>query len=128
MSLRRGKEGSLAGDTEGSLTVEAMLILPILFLLLALFIRWAWILHGEIQQTAAQRRAIRRVDTQGGLLEEEGAQIREGTLEIAQEKGLAFLYGSLPARRIRDADLLVDIGNGIREWLPSWLQSGKESS
>jgi len=42
--MRRG----LLRSADGNLTVEAAMILPLVFLLLALFLRWGLMLHGAI--------------------------------------------------------------------------------
>ncbi|MCL1849654.1 MAG: pilus assembly protein [Clostridiales bacterium] len=98
-----GKSGArfLWKGAEGSLTVEAALVLPVIFLLIALSIRWAWVLHDEVEGTVRE------------------APDRQGS-------GIGFLYGGPPARRIRDADLLIDLGHTIKERLPTWFPTAKD--
>ena len=104
--LRRGKGRARAlwRDKRGSLTVEALLILPAVLLLLALFFRWGLMLHEEITAEAGYG--------EGPAAEGQGAD----PLAV-----IGFLRGGPPARRIRDADLLIDLGYSIKERLPSWF-------
>ena len=102
----RLKHRNLCRDEEGSLTVEAMLVLPVIFLLMVLFLRWGLILQKDLHDTAALRSAA-------------------ADETVAQESwlaGVGFLHGGPPARRIRDADLLIDIGYSIKERLPVWFR------
>lgn len=92
-------------DHRGSLTVEALLILPLIFLLLALFVRWGFVLQNDLVEEA------KRYEAGAGAYGEDNAG------------GPAFLKGGPPARRIRDADLLIDLGHSIKESLPSWFHS-----
>ncbi len=96
----------IKGDHTGSLTVEALLILPLIFLLLALFVRWGFILQNDLAEEAKRYEAGAYGENNAG--------------------GPAFLKGGPPARRIRDADLLIDLGYSIKESLPSWFHSGEK--
>jgi hypothetical protein len=98
---------SLWRGREGSLTVEALLILPIILVLMALFLRWGVILRDDLDKAARRGEA-------------EAAQNRNIIDDIVADIG--FLYGSRPARRIRDADFIVDLGHSIKENLPKWTQ------
>ena len=108
-------------DEAGSLSVEALLVLPVLILLIALFLRWGLVLREEMQNTSEEIR--KRTSTQG-----DGRQ-NDAESEEEEWKGLGFLSAGPPARRIRDADLLIDIGYELKEMLPVWLrgQSKAES-
>ena len=94
-------------DSEGSMTVEAMLIVPAVLLLMVVFMRWGLMLHSDLQ-------GMVEVRSEAAANEPE-----------AQGRGLAaigFLRGGPPARRIRDADLLIDLGYSIKERLPAWFR------
>jgi hypothetical protein len=96
----------MISETKGSLTVEAFLIMPVVMILLALFIRWGLMLRNDIQDADQDRRGV-KVDASGWVENAAG--------------GDTFLYGGPPARRIRDADYLIDLGYSIKEKLPSWF-------
>jgi hypothetical protein len=119
-TARRGRCPLLWKDAAGSLTVEAMLILPLIFLLMALFLRWGLMLRDSIQETAEKRPEVRWQS--GG---EDGA----GTGAAGRKFEFGFLRGGAPAWRIWDADTLIDYSYAIKEWLPVWfhLGSGGES-
>lgn len=85
----------------GSLSVEALLILPLILLLLALFVRWGFYLQNDL------------------VVEAERFEAEVQTEDLAGKP--AFLKGGPPARRIRDADLLIDLGYSLKERLPSWF-------
>ena len=104
------KQGFRA-DTKGSLTVEALLILPAILLLLALYLRWALVLRAEIQDMADKRKAAPTMGLKGVVTGFPAGT--DGEIEHQNE--------TPPARRIRDADLLVDLGKSIKERLPVWF-------
>ena len=112
MKAQSKRRASLCRDANGSLSVEAVLILPLIFLLMVLLLRWGMTMRNDIRDTAEGIAKNRREY----IMEPEGGQLH------APEAGLGFLYGSKPARRIRDADTLIDLGHSIKERLPSWLQ------
>lgn len=87
----------------GGLTIEALLILPLILLLLALFVRWGFLLQNDLAVE------VKRYEAEA--------------YEAAEAGRSAFLKGGPPARRIRDADLLIDLGYSIKERLPSWFHS-----
>ena len=86
--------GSFWRSAKGSLTVEALLILPAMLLLLALFFRWGLMMREDLR-AAAERRA-----------------------EAVVRKNVP------PARRIRDTDFFVDLGYSVKELLPQWIHAG----
>ena len=92
--------------TDGSLTIEALLILPVILLTLGVFLRWGLILRDELNDSLSY----------GDRAEAEGQ-----TTTWEEAGGGGFLWGGPPARRIRDADLLIDLGHSIREMLPTWF-------
>lgn len=93
---QKRSRGSFWPDAGGSLTVEALLILPAILLLLTLFLRW-------------------------------GLMLREDFRKIEEEKAVAAMSKSAPpARRIRDADTIIDLGRSIKESLPVWFQTESE--
>ncbi|MCL2121820.1 MAG: hypothetical protein FWH28_06170 [Clostridiales bacterium] len=89
------------------------MILPVVFLLMVILVRWCLILQQDIE-TAAERR--REILSQDGDLSSGGS-----SGEAAPEAW--FLYGGPPARRIRDADILIELGYAIKEKLPVWFQT-----
>ncbi|MCL1805809.1 MAG: pilus assembly protein [Clostridiales bacterium] len=91
----------------GSFTVEAALIVPLILLLMALFLRWGLMLQKDLREAAS-----------GGA---EPAAAGGALLPEALGGGLIFRRGGPPARRIRDTDLLMDLAYGIKEYLPSWF-------
>ena len=93
------KRRSFLRDGDGSLTVEAMLILPIILLLIVLFIRFSLMLQQDLTEAA-----------------------EKNTASVSDETGIGFLRGGPPARRIRDADLLIDLGYSLKERLPQWFR------
>ena len=90
----------LPGEETGSLTVEAFLVLPALLFLMVLFLRWGQVLYLDLRDTGETLGIPGQTDSPGGV---------------------GFLYGGPPARRIRDADLLIDLGQSIKEKLPIWF-------
>lgn len=115
-TARRGRCSLLWTDAAGSLTVEAMLILPLIFLLMALFLRWGLMLRDSIQETAEKRPEVR---WQGGGGDGPGPAGAGG-----REYGIGFLRGGAPAWRIWDADSIIDLGYSIKEMLPAWFRFG----
>ena len=114
---RRGKTtGSFRQDREGSLTVEALLILPVVFLLMVILIRWCLVLHQDIETAAERRREILRQEIAPAGGDTSGEKAPEAW----------FLYGGPPARRIRDADVLIELGYAIKEKLPVWFQTDEK--
>ncbi|MDR0469925.1 MAG: hypothetical protein LBH09_08130 [Peptococcaceae bacterium] len=112
--LWQDKQGGLAGrrllqDKLGSLTVEALLILPIILLLMALFLRWGLMLREDIDIAAGLR--------------EDTSQTQDTPFDPLAEIG--FFHGGPPARRIRDADLIIEMGYSIKEKLPAWIQKAR---
>ena len=108
--MDKRKSKTFLPDTAGSLTVEALLIIPIMILLLAVFIRWGLVLREDLQENAEKN----------GI-----SSVIVGQIEADSEpKGTWFLYGGRPARRIRDADTLIDLGKMVTEQLPKWFQGG----
>ena len=89
----QGNRGSFWRSAKGSLTVEALLILPATLLLMGLFFRWGLLMREDIR-AAAEKRAE----------------------SVAAHSGK-------PARRIRDADVYVDAAYKVKEMLPSWSQA-----
>jgi hypothetical protein len=97
----KGRLGGLVRDSRGSLTVEALLIVPLLLVLMVLLLRF-----GVNLQVANQ----------------EVFDSLEPATETGEGSGAAgFLWGGPPARRIRDADLVIDLGRSVKELLPSWV-------
>jgi hypothetical protein len=92
------RNNTLAGD-QGSMTIEALLIVPVILFLLVLFLRWGMMLYE----------GLGAINTA-----QESAEAGTGVA------GFGFLLGGPPARRIRDADLIVDVGKSIKELLPTW--------
>jgi len=99
-------------DTNGSLTVEAMILLPLVFLLIAILLRWGLLLLEDLQDTARDRDVSRHVELIG----------RDNSHTWENEGDTWFLYGGPPARRIRDADTLIDLGLSVVGKLPQWFQ------
>ena len=87
----------------GSLTVEALLILPLILLLMALFLRWGLMLQDTLRETAGP--------------------VGNAAAGEEKEDSSAFLLGGPPARRIRDVDALVHLGYSIKEKLPGWFST-----
>jgi len=75
---------------EGSITIESLLILPVVFLVLTLFIKIGQEMYGNLQLN--------------NVLPEEYR-----------------LSEKLPADWIRQTDLLLDWGRGLKELWPTWL-------
>ena len=98
---------SLIKGSGGSMTVEALLILPIILILMALFLRWGLMLQKDLRDAA---------ESEPGTAWEGSVLLPDGL-----GGGLGFDRGGPPARRIRDADLLLDFAYGIKEYLPSWF-------
>ena len=84
------------------------MILPVLLLLLAVFLRWGLMLRDDLRDTAEYGREVESAGTP--------TQGRQPTVNIG------FLHGGQPARRIRDADYVIDLGYSIIERLPAWIQ------
>ena len=103
----------LAYDDEGSLTVEAALIVPVICLLMVVFLKLGFFLKDTIQDSADGRDRPRLQDTQGLT-----------PIDTDESSRLGFLAGSMPARRIRDTDLLIEAGYALKEKIPTWF--GKE--
>ena len=97
----------MISESEGSLTVEAFLIMPVILLLLALFLRWGLMLRDDLRDTAARGRAAPIVGTS-----EQGER---------PELNIGFLFNSQPARRIRDTDFLIDMAYNVKEKVSEWL-------
>ena len=91
-------------DRSGSLTVEGTILIPALFLLMAVFARLGVFMKDEIQKTA-----------------DEGAAVGQGS---DAKGGIGFLIRSNPARRIRDTDLLIDVGSTLIDKIPEWFDKG----
>ena len=116
-----GKACALLRDSEGSLTVEALLVLPILLVLMVLFVRWGLMLKEDLADAADSRQAPSFAQ---GAVQESG-YAGDGSQEESGGGGSWFLFGGKPARRIRDADTIIDLGQAIRDKLPQWfLPSG----
>ena len=98
-------------DRGGSLTVEGVLVLPVIFLLMVVFLRLGFFLKESIQESADAAAPVRLVDTDGNRL------------TIIEDEGFGFLSGSLPGRRIRDTDLLIDAGYMIKDKIPKWFKN-----
>ena len=94
---------------EGSLTVEAVLVIPLICLLMVVFLRLGFYLRTVIDDSAAAGSAIRLRDEAGNLV------------VVVDEPHFGFLTGSKPARRIRDTDLLIDTGYALKEKIPTWF-------
>ena len=107
-----GPERIVAGD-KGSLTVEAALILPLILLLTVVFLQWGLMMRQDLRDAGVGDKANRGAT--GALIEENEGQ-----------KGTAFLYGGLPARRIRDVDFMIGVGKSLKELLPQWISSGED--
>ena len=123
-------------DEGGSLTVEALLILPVMLLLMVLFVRWGIILRDDLRSAAAAGHTVRQQDGLGaGIAGTDAGAADTGANGAGAngtgaadaggsgEAGIGFLVGGPPARRIRDADLLIDLGYTIKEKLPGWIKS-----
>ena len=91
-------------DKRGNLTVEAALLVPLLCIVLSLFLRWRFTLRQDLQDAALG----------GEVSEGESGRTLGGLLEGN------FLFGGPPARRVRDADFLIDLSYSVKERLPSW--------
>jgi hypothetical protein len=98
----------MISDTRGSLTVEALLILPAVILLMALFLRWGLTLRADLRDVADGGRGARREEM--------------AVWEAPSAENIGFLYGGSPARRVRDADMLLDLGLSLKEKLSAWIQ------
>lgn len=80
------------GSEKGSLTVEALLILPLIILCLVLFIQIGHVLYDDLQQQS--------------MSGDPAGQTRPPQ----------------PAGWIRKTDLLLDIGRGLTPLLPGWFR------
>ena len=139
---------SFRRDEGGSLTVEALLILPVILLLMVLFVRWGIILRDDLRSAAEARHTVRQQDSLGAGFggtdaggtdagaadtgtngavgtggETNGAGANGARVTDSGEASFGFLLGGPPARRIRDADLLIYWGYAIKEKLPGWIKS-----
>jgi hypothetical protein len=79
-------------QNQGSMTIEALLILPVVFLILALIINIGQGLYEDLHQSVLQQ-------------------------EIDEQ----LSDDSLPADWIRKTDLMLDWGRGLKELLPACL-------
>ena len=90
---REGKDGPFWRSAGGSLTIEALLIFPLILLLMALFLRWGLTLGKELREAGDMGR------------------------------GTAVSKTVPPARRIRDVDGYLDLAYKVKGMLPSWSQA-----
>jgi len=81
-----------------------------IFLLMVVFLRLGLFLKESIQESADAAAPVRLVDAEGNRLTN------------TEDEGFGFLSGSLPGRRIRDTDLLIDLGYMIKEKIPAWFK------
>ncbi|MDR1193034.1 MAG: hypothetical protein LBK98_02520 [Peptococcaceae bacterium] len=95
---RRGPE--LAREQGGSLTVEGFLVLPLLILVVLLLLAGALRWRAEVERTDQALPAAGATEVEAG--------------SAGQAAG--------PARTIRNADFIVDMGYSIKELLPGWSQ------
>ena len=111
-------------DTAGSLTAEAVLLLPVIFALIAVFSRLGLFLRDTISDSSESRPSVRWEDSAGNQAVAPGyVGEADGRGSAGSDSGIGFLTGSLPARRIRDADLIIDIGYKLKEKIPAWFDN-----
>ena len=106
--MKKTKKEFFWTSQKGSLSIEALLVFPVIFFLMALFLRWGLLLRQDLDKTTEKMDGIVTEDSGGS----------------AQGAGFGFFHEGPPARRIRDVDVWIDFGYGVKEKLPAWFSSG----
>ena len=120
------------GET-GSMTVEAVILFPLLFLLFATCLCWGLALKDDLHamdERGEKYRTLIRSDTAIYTNGEHDVPFDYNVYEEQADNTSGdswFLYGGKPARRIRDADSILDLGRTLIGMLPKWFQAGKDT-